>query len=574
MKGLMSLQDQLLKSLEENLPARPIGAPDHKFFKSIVDAPVYALYGAMLYDYENMSDYFNYRQRQLIIKNLEYCDQNTHVKDLPLDCLERAEKPSDLYRKLDEWEVDSLVIPHGSAWGNTSPPMATWKNQLNSKDHDPKYQNLIEIFSGHGNSEEFRTWESFREVNGSYTCPSPTENYLPDCFQAGEIIKERCRVAAGSEEECNARALEARINFTNANPYGLLTIPNQKPEEWLDSGQCKDCFLPAFDYRPKSSVQYALALRNFEDLEAQPYRFGFIGSSDNHASRPGTGFKEIDRIKNTDSKYKSSNTIMSLGQSSSYAIPKSQEVNLEQMIDRMKPSQGERVASFLYTGGLIASHVPKKSREALWDSLNNREVYATSGERIMLWFEVTNHESGESMPMGSEIIMTENPKFQVRALGSQKQMPGCNIKNEIDPSYLKKLCNGECFNPIDERNNITRIEVVRIRPQTYSDEPIETLIEDNWKVFECENSQEGCLVEFEDPNFSDANREIIYYVRAIQEPTDAVGAANLACELDESGKCKKVNLCGDINGQGEGDCLAENEERAWSSPIFIQSSQI
>ena len=89
---------------------------------------------------------------------------------------------------------------------------------------------------------------------------------------------------------------------------------------------------------------------------------------------------------------------MSLGQSSSYAIPKSQEVNLEQMIDRMKPSQGERVASFLYTGGLIASHVPKKSREALWDSLNNREVYATSGERIMLWFEVTNHESGESKP--------------------------------------------------------------------------------------------------------------------------------------------------------------------------------
>jgi hypothetical protein len=139
---------------------------------------------------------------------------------------------------------------------------------------------------------------------------------------------------------------------------------------------------------------------------------------------------------------------------------------------------------------------------------------------------------------------------------------------------LNTLCNGECFNPIDERNNITRIEVIRIRPQTYPDEPIETLIEDNWKVFECEASQEGCFVEFEDPNFSDANREIIYYVRAIQEPSKAIGAANLACEYDESGKCKKVNLCGDIRGQGEGDCLAENEERAWSSPIFIQSSQI
>ena len=564
----------ILKSLEENLPERPIGAPDHKFFKSIVDTPVYALYGAMLYDFKNMSNYFDYRQRQLVINNLEYCDNDTHVKDLPLDCLERAERPSDLYRKLDEWGVESLVIPHGTAWGNTSPPMATWKNQLNSDDHNPKYQSLIEIFSGHGNSEEFRSWEAFRDINGEFVCPSPTEDYLPDCFQAGEIIKERCRVAAGNEDLCNERAKEARRNFTKANPYGLLTIPNHKPQEWLDSGQCRDCFLPAFEYRPRSSVQYALALRNFSDESTKPFRFGFIGSSDNHSSRPGVGYKEINRIRNTDSKYKSSNVIMNLGQSSQgYAIPNSQEVNLEQMINRMKPSQGERVASFLYTGGLIASHVSKKDRDSIWNSLNNREVYATSGERILLWFDVINHPSGDIKPMGSEFTMSENPKFQVRALGSQKQAKGCNLENKVDMTYLEKLCNGECFNPIDERNTITRIEIIRIRPQSYPDEPIETLIEDTWKVFECEGSQEGCLIEFEDPSFLDANREIIYYVRAIQEPSLAIGAANLSCEIDDDGKCAKVNLCGDAAGQGEGDCLSENEERAWSSPIFIKFSQ-
>jgi len=34
----------ILKSISNNLPARPIGAPDHTFFQGIVDAPIYALY--------------------------------------------------------------------------------------------------------------------------------------------------------------------------------------------------------------------------------------------------------------------------------------------------------------------------------------------------------------------------------------------------------------------------------------------------------------------------------------------------------------------------------------------------
>ena len=151
---------------------------------------------------------------------------------------------------------------------------------------------------------------------------------------------------------------------------------------------------------------------------------------------------------------------MNLNQlSQDYAIPRSQEINLEQMIDRMKPSQGERIASFLYTGGLIASHVLEKNRNSIWNSLNKREVYATSGERILLWFDVTNHPSGKLMPMGSEFSMQENPKFKVRVLGSQKQAPGCSSENEITKTYLEKLCNGECFNPTDERNNISRIEL-------------------------------------------------------------------------------------------------------------------
>jgi len=32
-------------------------------------------------------------------------------------------------------------------------------------------------------------------------------------------------------------------------------------------------------------------------------------------------------------------------------------------------------------------------------------------------------------------------------------------------------------------------------------------------------------------------------------------------------------MCGDIQGQGEGDCLSEIEERAWSSPVFIKPAE-
>ena len=74
-------------------------------------------------------------------------------------------------------------------------------------------------------------------------------------------------------------------------------------------------------------------------------------------------------------RYKSSNSIQGLGQSESgYAIPSSTEINLEQMINRTRPGQPERISSFLYTGGLIATHVVEKNRDSLWNSLESMRV--------------------------------------------------------------------------------------------------------------------------------------------------------------------------------------------------------
>ena len=72
-----------------------------------------------------------------------------------------------------------------------------------------------------------------------------------------------------------------------------------------------------------------------------------------------------------------------------------------------------------------------------------------------------------------------------------------------------------------------------------------------------------------DEQFEGSSREIVYYVRAVQEPTAAINASGLDCELDQNGRCIKVNLCGDSKGKGSGDCLSLTEERAWSSPIYL-----
>jgi hypothetical protein len=233
--------------------------------------------------------------------------------------------------------------------------------------------------------------------------------------------------------------------------------------------------------------------------------------------------------------------------------------------------ESERAASFFLTGGLVAAHAGGRSRDAIWNALQRREVYATSGPRILLWFDLINPpgSTGVPVPMGGEAHMGEPPVFQVRAVGSFEQKPGCppDTAVALPAERLERLCRGECYNPSDVRRRITRIEVVRIRPQAFAGEPVEGLIDDPWRIFQCDDRREGCVYTFTDADFPAVRRDVLYYARAVEEPSMAVNAGGLRCERDAAGRCTHVLPCTSIDPAE--DCLGQTEERAWSSPIFV-----
>jgi len=555
---------------DARVPARAIAAPR----KQLATAPMGrgAQLMMSLMDFENRQFYWGIQQYYDEVAATPICEKGIDSKELPDDCLEIADDPRELFAKLDQWGFDSIVIPHGNAWGMNTPASTSFDKQLNRAQHDPDRQILFEIYSGHGNSEEYRSWRGAAiDESGGLYCPQPSEGYLPCCWRAGQIIRERCEAAGIEVQECERREIAARHNFVDAGNSGHLTIPGQQVTDWLNCGTCPDCFNEPMDHRPKTTAQYALAITDFEQPQDPfNFRFGLIGSSDNHRSKAGTGYKEVKRKLMTEA-FGAPNQRVAERQSGDKLEPLPYSVPLDDGgVGLVNLRNMERQNSFWLTGGLVATHSDGRSRSAIWDSLKRREVYATSGDRILLWFDMLAGDS--TVPMGSEVLSAANPRFRVSAVGDFKQQPGCpdHAVQALGEQRLDLLCGGECYNPSDERYRIDRIEVVRIRPQVLPGEPLEKLVEDPWRSFACDGDPMGCRVEFEDEDFAESAREAVYYVRAVQESTPMINAANVRCEFDENGQCIAVNPCyGDYRTPDDDDCLAPAQQRAWSSPIFV-----
>jgi hypothetical protein len=564
----------VLREWEEGrVPLRPIASEEVYLIVQMIPGPLRATVslGAGFETSQAFSQYFAESAA------VPTCDYAVRSDQLPADCREVAATPTDLYRKLDELGYDAVVIPHGLAWGRTNPRDGDFAGQM--AEHNADYQTLIETYSGHGNSEVFADFQRrVAEADGSYSCPPASENFVPCCQRAGELIRARCEDP--DSQACAATVEQAKRYATEViDDRARGVVPGASLEEWGNCGQLLDSFLPSWYYVPRQSTQYALALGDFSQGGApRRARFGIMASSDGHKGRPGTGYKQFDRVYMTDTKDVGdaggsgiASRLTGLLQGTRVDGEVSTEpVQVSEQSFLAGVGRPNRMGSFYYTGGLIGVHADSRNRDDLWAGVDTRQVYGTSGERMLLWFDLLNGAEGE-LPMGSEVALAENPRFRVRALGAFHQQPGCPEYSHraLGDERLAKLCRGECYNPSDERKKITRIEVVRIRPQLSQEEAVDPLIEDVWRSFDCPADGSGCEVEFTDPDFVSGGRETLYYVRAIQAAQPTINGDNYRCDYDAQGNCTRINFCRGEQTPASETCLAMAEPRAWSSPIFI-----
>jgi len=571
-------------------------------------------------DWENRQPYLNFRQFMREVRAVPDCEAGVPSDELGDQCYEAADTPADLARKLyDELELDPVIIPHGTSWGFYTPTGTTLDKQLKAEMR-PEDQELIEVMSGHGNSEEYRPWRSaIVDGEGNASCPAPSHNYIPSCWRAGEIIRGRCEEAGEDADTCNTRAEKARQNFAALSIAGHLTIGGESPEDYLDAGQCRDCFLPPFNHRPGTSVQYGLATSNLDDPE-DPKRFnwGFIASSDTHRARPGTGYKAVDREYQSDARGPRSQLWADRQRTrKGEPLPYSEALTQEDIADvpGFQLVEFERQGSFWTAGGLAAVHSEGRDRDAVFDAFKRKETYGTSGPRMLLWFDmiepvevpavedtqdtaladgeadgevadveadaaeqsepetvVSDAEPTVVASMGATVESSSTPTFRVKAVGAFKQKPGCpdHAAGSMPEDRFDSLCRGECYNPTDTRHIIDRIEIIRIRPQVDGTEDVSDLIDDAFITHQCEPDESGCSFTFTDPEYEELGRDTLYYARAVQEKTPAINGANLRCEFDGDGNCIKVNPCyADYRTDPDDACTADVGHRAWSSPIYV-----
>ena len=166
---------------------------------------------------------------------------------------------------------------------------------------------------------------------------------------------------------------------------------------------------------PKEYARPALleGLRQGSKLGVNPFKFGMVGSTDNHTALPSTRednwFGKAPILEPSDERW--------------------EDVLVRSPVDPKLSIYGTGLSA----AGLAAVWARENTRESLWDAMKRKEVYATTGSRILVrvfggWDfeadEVERHDFARAgyargVPMGGDLSAAPSgsvPAFMIRAL--------------------------------------------------------------------------------------------------------------------------------------------------------------
>ena len=215
-------------------------------------------------------------------------------------------------------------------------------------------------------------------------------------------------------------AFEPIVEVTQAKGAGEshpLLSPNDEfaDHEIMDVGNITGTAPKTPEMLPNEYARYALmrGLAYEESLGANPFKFGMIGSTDNHTALPTT------REDNWFGK--------------AHIVEPSPERVEDVLIRSPVDPSLDLVATKLGASGLAAVWATENTRESIFDAMVRKEVYATSGTRIAVrvfggWDFAANEVErpdfaragyARGVPMGGDLTDApagRAPSFMIRAL--------------------------------------------------------------------------------------------------------------------------------------------------------------
>lgn len=288
-------------------------------------------------------------------------------------------------------------------------------------------------------------------------------------------------------------------------------------------------------FEKRNYVRYGLerGLKYEEDLGVNPFKYGFVGGSDNHNGTPGNVEEDNYQV------------------GSHGLADQTAEDRVKQVID------GWATAYDINPGSLTGVWAESNTREAIWDAIKNKETFATSGPRIKVRlfgsydFENSYDSSSfveegyaKGVPMGGDLPVAngKTPQFIVWAT-KDPIGPGLDriqiIKGWLDDGEMKE----KIYNvAVSDKREIRKDGSV---------EPLKATVNLETGDFDGTMGSAELITIWKDPDF-DPSQKAFYYARVLQLPT---ARWTLYDEIRENVKYPE-------------SVPKSIVERAWTSPIW------